>query len=241
MWGAACKEKEGGGCTGAGAVNREGEVGNEELLHLIHMIELLRRASCPVLPCAAAASSSRCFSLLLFELSDEVAHAARISSPEHPSCTSASYLPVTTSSFCSRLALSCDSRCAAAALAPYLNHTHSYKACIRPVSCTRVQNRSTDATRMIWIDRLGLRCTAGTWRLSPTPGGVRESAAACTACALAPLCNAAFAMELGPCKPHRRAMTRRLSTAERASSLDCEEESASGKDDGRSLNALARA
>ena len=36
-------------------------------------------------------------------------------------------------------------------------------------------------------------------------------------------------------------MTRRLSTAERASSLDCEEESAAGKDDGRSLNALARA
>ena len=98
---------------------------------------------------------------------------------------SAAYLPVTTSSFRSRLALSCASRCAAAALAPYLNHTHSYKACIRPVSCTRVQNRSTDAT--IWIDRLGLRCTAGTWRQSPTPGGLRESAAACTACALAPL------------------------------------------------------
>ena len=44
-----------------------------------------------------------------------------------------------------------------------------------------------------------------------------------------------------PASHHRRAMTRRLSTAERASSLDCEEESAAGKDDGRSLNALARA
>ena len=36
-------------------------------------------------------------------------------------------------------------------------------------------------------------------------------------------------------------MTRRLNTAERASELDCEEESAAGKDDGFSLNALARA
>ena len=44
-----------------------------------------------------------------------------------------------------------------------------------------------------------------------------------------------------PASHHRRAMTRRLSTAERARSLDCEEESAAGKDDGRSLNALARA
>ena len=44
-----------------------------------------------------------------------------------------------------------------------------------------------------------------------------------------------------PASHHRRAMTRRLSTAERASSLDCEDESAAGKDDGRSLNALARA
>ena len=44
-----------------------------------------------------------------------------------------------------------------------------------------------------------------------------------------------------PASHHRRAMTRRLSTAERASELDCEEESAAGKDDGRSLNALARA
>ena len=43
-----------------------------------------------------------------------------------------------------------------------------------------------------------------------------------------------------PASHHRRAMTRRLSTAERARSLDCEEESAAGKDDGRSLNALAR-
>ena len=40
-----------------------------------------------------------------------------------------------------------------------------------------------------------------------------------------------------PASHHRRAMTRRLS----ARSLDCEEESAAGKDDGRSLNALARA
>ena len=38
-----------------------------------------------------------------------------------------------------------------------------------------------------------------------------------------------------PASHHRRAMTRRLSTAERARSLDCEEESAAGKDDGRSL------
>ena len=44
-----------------------------------------------------------------------------------------------------------------------------------------------------------------------------------------------------PASHHRRAMTRRLSTAERARSLDCEEESAAGQDDGRSLNALARA
>ena len=44
-----------------------------------------------------------------------------------------------------------------------------------------------------------------------------------------------------PASHHRRAMTRRLSTAERARSLDCEDESAAGKDDGRSLNALARA
>ena len=44
-----------------------------------------------------------------------------------------------------------------------------------------------------------------------------------------------------PASHHRRNMTRRLSTAERARSLDCEEESAAGKDDGRSLNALARA
>ena len=44
-----------------------------------------------------------------------------------------------------------------------------------------------------------------------------------------------------PASHHRRAMTRRLSTAERASSLDCEGESAAGQDDGRSLNALARA
>ena len=40
-----------------------------------------------------------------------------------------------------------------------------------------------------------------------------------------------------PASHHRRAMTRRLS----ARSLDCEDESAAGKDDGRSLNALARA
>ena len=148
-----------------------------------------------------AAGSSRCFSLLPFELSDEVAHfvarasilqsvdlhiyhldqapplifadailqplvpivlsvrptrasesplqICNLAGPFHAR-TSAWYWPVTTSSVCSRLALSCASRCAAAALAPYLNHTHSYKACIRPVSCTRVQNRSTDAT--IWID-----------------------------------------------------------------------------------------
>ena len=44
-----------------------------------------------------------------------------------------------------------------------------------------------------------------------------------------------------PASHHRRAMTRRLSTAERARSLDCEEESTAGKDDGCSLNALARA
>ena len=44
-----------------------------------------------------------------------------------------------------------------------------------------------------------------------------------------------------PASHHRRAMTRRLSTAERARSLDCEDESAAGQDDGRSLNALARA
>ena len=142
-----------------------------------------------------AAGSSRCFSLLPFELSDEVAHfvarasilqsvdlqiyhldqapplifadailqplvpialsvrPTRVSEPPlqifnlagPTHALSASYLPVTTSSFCSRLALSCASRCAAAALAPYLNHTHSYKACICPVSCTRVQNRSADA------------------------------------------------------------------------------------------------
>ena len=40
-----------------------------------------------------------------------------------------------------------------------------------------------------------------------------------------------------PASHQRRAMTRRLS----ARSLDCEDESAAGKDDGRSLNALARA
>ena len=42
-----------------------------------------------------------------------------------------------------------------------------------------------------------------------------------------------------PASHHRRAMTRRLSTAERACSLDCEDESAAGKDDGRSHKARA--
>ena len=44
-----------------------------------------------------------------------------------------------------------------------------------------------------------------------------------------------------PASHHRRAMTRCLSTAELARSLDCKDESAAGKVDGRSLNALARA
>ena len=90
-------------------------------------------------------------------------------------------------------------------------------------------------------DRLGLTCTAGTWRLSPSPEGCANLQRHAPRVHSLLSVTRRLRWSWVPASHHRRAMTRRLSTAERARSLDCEEESAAGKDDGRSLNALARA